>query len=350
MSDAVATLARPDAGTSTAPQLWLDGLSRELFESGRLARLIAVGVQGVSANAQIVLDEIGACPAYQAVLPALRAAHAGAQDRLDALLLPEVRRACDLLAATYEGSRGRAGFVGIDLSPFIAHDAQALAAAGQRLHAAVARPNLLVKVPATTAGIAAIEELAYSGIGVNAMLAFTPRHMAAVRAAHRRGLARRLQASLSVQRIACVATLPLGMLDAAVDAQLGQGAAQLRGRAGATCARLAWRDLHADTGYAIFAAFGAVPQMLAFADATDSFIERAGLPASAHVAPLDALAALAGAPAVNTNLQDDIDHAAATVGQLARHGIDLETIGNDALAAGLTQFEQTQRNLLALMG
>ena len=350
MSDAVATLTRPDAGTTTAPQLWLDGLSRERFDSGRLARLIANGIGGVSTSLQAVLDEIAACPAYQAVLPALRAAHAGPQDRLDALLLPDIRRACDLLAATYEGSSGRGGFVSVDLPPFIAHDAAALASAGRRLHAAVARPNLLVKVPATAAGIEAIEELVVGGIGVNATLAFTPRHMAAVRSAHRRGLARRLQAALSVQRIACIATLPLGRLDAAVDAQLGQGAAQLRGRAGAACARLAWRDLHADTGYAIFAAFGVVPQMLAFADAPDSFVERAGLPATVHVADVDALAALPGTPAATTALQDDIDHAAATVGQLARHGIDLETIGNDALAAGLTQFEQTHRNLLALMG
>lgn len=350
MSEATATRARPGTGTAPAPQRWLDGLSRELLESGRLARLVAGGLEGVSANPAALLDEIGNCPAYQAILPALRTAHAGPQDRLDALLLPDVRRTCDLLAATYEGSNGRAGFVSVQLSPFCANDTAATVAAAQRLHAAVARPNLLVRVPATAAGIAALEELIYAGIGIDATLAFTPHHVAAVRAAHRRGLARRLQATLSVQRIACVASMPVALLDAAVDAQLGQCASHLRGKAGAACARLAWRDLEADTGFAIFAAFGAMPQLLAFTGATGAFIERAGMPGTAFVGEAGACASPPSTAGVNADLQHDIDQAAATVGQLARHGIDLETIGNDALATGLTQFERTHRNLLALMG
>lgn len=350
MSEATASPNRTESGAVLAPQHWLDGPSRALFETGRMARLVADGLQGVSCNRAVLLQEIGNYPAYQAVLPALRSAHAGPQDRLDALLLPDVRRACDLLAATYEGSSGRAGYASIDLPPFIAHDAAALVAAAQRLHAAVERPNLLVKVPATPAGILAIEELAFHGIGVNATLAFTPRHVAAVRGAHRRGLARRLQATLSVQRIACVASVPVGLLNDAVDAQLGSCAAQLRGRAGAACARLAWRELDADTGFAIFAAFGALPQLLAVAGATDDFIARSRLPGVVYVADADAFGSTQGSASTAASLQDDIDDAAATVAQLARHGIDLETIGNDALAAGLTQLEQTHRNLLALMG
>lgn len=350
MSEAIASLARTGSDAALAPQRWLDGLSRERLASGRMARLVADGVHGVISNPATLLQEIGNCPAYQAVLPALRAAHAGAQDRLDALLLPDLRRACDLLAATYEGSGGRAGFAGIDLPPFIAHDAAALVAAARRLHAAVDRPNLLVKVAPTAAGIQAIEELAFGGIGTIATLAFTPRLVAAVRAAHRRGLARRLQATLSVQRIACIASVPVGCLDAAVDPQLGPAASHLRGKAGAACARLAWRDLEADTGFAIFAAFGALPQLLAVTGATDAFIERSRLPGAVYIADPEAFAWQQDPASRTMNLQDDIDNAAATVAQLARHGIDLETIGNDALATGLTQLAQTHRNLLALMG
>lgn len=350
MSEATATRARSDTGAALAPQRWLDSLSHERLESGALARQVVDGLHGVAANPAALLHEISNCPAYQAVLPALRAAHTGPQDRLDALQAPDLRRACDLLAATYEGSSGRAGFVSADLPPFAAHDAPALLAAALRLHAAVGRPNLLVKVPATAAGIAAIEDIVHAGIGVNATLAFTPRHVSAVRAAHRRGLARRLQAMLSVQRIACVASMPVGPLNAAVDAQLGPSAAPLRGTAAAACARLAWRDLHADSGFAIFAAFGAVPQMLALTEASDAFLEHIALPGTVHVADAAAFAAPRDAAPVSTPLQDDIDQAMATIAQLARHGIDLETIGNDALAAGLTQFERTHRNLLALMG
>ncbi|HEY1042757.1 MAG TPA: transaldolase family protein [Telluria sp.] len=346
MSEASATLSPPAARATLVPQWWLDGLSREQLESGRLARLIADGLQGVSSNSAALLDEIGNCPAFHAVLPSLRAAHPGPQDRLDALLLPDVKRACDLFAATWEGSSGRAGFVCIDLPPFIAHDVAGIVAAGRRLHGAVARPNVVIKVPATPAGVQAIEQLVFEGIGVNATLACTPRRVAAVRAAHRRGLARRLQATMSVQRIACIASLPARSLDDAVDAQLGTSAAHLRGKAGAACARLAWRDLDSDSGFAVFAAFGAAPQQLALAGASDG----APLPGVVFIASADCCSPLHAAAVAQPHLQDDIDAAQATVAQLARHGIDLETIGNDALAAGLTEFGQTHRNLLALMG
>lgn len=336
MSAAIATRSQPECSPARAPQWWHDGLTGDLFESGELARLIAGGVQGVCAKPANLYNAIRTGPAYQAVLPALRVAHQGPQDRLDALLLPDVRRACDLLAATYEGSAGRSGFVCAGLSPFLADDRAATVAAAARLHTAVGRPNLLVNVPATQEGVAAIEELALAGIGVNATLVFTPRQAAAVRAAFRRGLARRMESRQSVQRIACVMSMPLTQLDAAVDAQLCPSAPQLRGAAGAASARLAWRAIGEDSGFAIFAAFGAMAPQLALLDAERPPI----LPGAAYAAQPDA----------DSCGQTDTDSALATVAQLARHGIDLETIGNDALSAALTQLRQTQRNLLALMG
>lgn len=336
MSEALATLSQPGCSPARAPQWWHDGLTGDLFESGELARLVAGGLQGVCTNPAVLYEAIRTWPAYQAVLPALRAAHQGPQDRLDALLLPDLRRACDLLAATHEGSAGRSGFVCTGLSPFLSDDRAATVDAAVRLHAAVGRPNLLLNVPATEAGIAAIEELALAGIGVNATLVFTPRQAAAVRAAFRRGLARRMESRLSVQRIACIVSMPLARFDAAVDAQLCPSAPQLRGTAGAASACLAWRDIGADTGFAIFTAFGAMSPQLALLDA--------------ECPPVLPGAAYATQPAADACGQTDTDSALATVAQLARHGIDLETIGNGALTTALRQLQLTQRNLLALMG
>jgi len=336
MSEVLVTLSQPASSLAVAPQWWHDGLTGDLFESGELARLIAAGVRGVCANPAALYDAIRTRPAYQAVLPALRSRYPGPQDRLDALVLPDLRRACDLLAATYEGSAGRSGFVCAGVSPFVADDSGATVLAAVRLHTAVGRPNLLLNVPATQAGIAAIEELALAGIGVNATLVFTRRQAAAVRAAFRRGLARRMESRQSVQRIACIVSMPLAQLDAAVDAQLCPSAPQLRGTAGAASACLAWRDIGEDTGFAIFSAFGAMSAQLALLDTECPPI----LPGVAYAAP----------SATDSRSQTDTDSAIPTVAQLARHGIDLETIGNDALAAALTQLRLTQRNLLALMG
>lgn len=336
MSEVLATRSEPECSPALAPQWWHDGLTGDMLESGELARLIAGGLRGVCANPAALYDAIRTRPAYQAVLPALRADYPGPQDRLDALVLPDLRRACDLLASTYEGSAGRSGFVCAGLSPLIADDIAATVAAAMRLHAAVGRPNLLLNVPATQAGIAAIEELALAGIGVNATLVLSRRQASAVRAAFRRGLARRMESRLSVQRIACILSMPLAQLDAAANAQLCPSAPQLRGTAGAASACLAWRDIGEDTGFAIFAAFGAMSPQLALLDAERPPI----LPGAAYAVQ----------PAADSGGQTDTDSALATVAQLARHGIDLETIGNDALSAALTQLRLTQRNLLALMG
>lgn len=336
MSEALATLSHTECSPARAPQWWHDGLAGDLFESGELARLIEGGVQGVCANPATLYDAIRTRPAYQAVLPALRAAHQGPQDRLNALVLPDLFRACELLAATYEDSAGRSGFVCAGLSPFFADDSAATVVAAMRLHTVVGRPNLLLNVPATAAGIAAIEELALAGIGVNATLVFTRRQAAAVRAAFRRGLARRMESRLSVQRIACVMSMPLAQLDAAVDAQLCPSAPELRGKAGAASACLAWHDIGEDTGFAIFSAFGAMAPQLALLDA--------------DTPPIVPGAAYAAQHSADSCGQTDTDSALRTVAQLARQGIDLETIGNDGLADALTQLRLTQRNLLALMG
>jgi transketolase/transaldolase len=127
-------------------------------------------------------------------------------------------------------SHGRAGFVSFEVAPRLAHDAEGTVADAKRLWALIGRPNAMIKIPATPAGIAALEEVIYAGINVNMTLIFSASQIQAVRAAHRRGLARRLQDKLSVQRIASVASVFISRIDVAVDALLPPGDA-LRGKA-----------------------------------------------------------------------------------------------------------------------
>lgn len=337
-------------------QIWLDQLSRELLTSGRLQRLILQdGVQGLSANPAIFYQAIQHDPAYQAALPLLRTVHAAPEARLEALVIPDLQRACDLFAPLYRDSDGKAGMVSFQVSPRLAHDAAGSVAEAKRLWALIARPNAMLQLPATAAGVSALEQLIYAGINVDMTLIFAPSQIQAVRAAHRRGLARRLQDKLSVQRIASVASVFISRIDVAVDALL-PAADPLRGRAALAAARIAYADWRQEHGFGVFAAFGATPQRLLWAStATKSAAERdvrylEGLIGADTIitVPDATLAAFRAHGVAETSLSTEVAAERAVLAQLAHQGIDLETIGSQLLADGLLQFEQAFSKLLAL--
>lgn len=358
MNETSAYTSRLKAVADLGQQVWLDNLSRELITSGALAAWIADdGIEGVTSNPSIFFHAISKDPAYQAALPALRAAHADPEARFEALVLPDVQRACDLFADLYAGSDGKAGFVSFEVTPRLAHDAAGTVTEAKRLWAAIARPNAMIKIPATQAGIAALEEVIFAGINVNVTLIFGPRQLAAVRAAHRRGLARRLEAKLSVQRIASVASVFISRVDAAVDALLPPSAAHLKGKAAIAQARLAWHEMQNDGSFAVFTAFGATPQWLLWASTGTkdpamrdvTYVEELIGAGTVNTVPDATLLAFRDHGEARASLGEGIDEARALLAQLGRHGIELDTIGNDLLSKGLTQFEQAHANLLALL-
>ena len=358
MTETSASTSRIKAIAGLGQQIWLDKLSCELITSGELAAWIEDdGVAGVTSNPSIFYNAIKNDPSYQAALPALKTAHADPERRFEALVLPDVQRACDLFAALYATSDGKAGFVSFEVAPRLAHDAAGTVAEAARLWAAIDRPNAMIKIPATEAGIVALEEVIFAGINVNVTLIFGPRQLAAVRAAHRRGLARRLEAKLSVQRIASVASVFISRVDAAVDALLPPSAARLKGRAAIAQARLAYRDFLTDSGFAVFAAFGATPQWLLWAstgirDAAIrdvTYVEELIGAGTVNTVPDATLLAFRDHGHARASLAEGADEAQAVLIQLGRHGIDLDTIGNDLLSRGLTQLAQAHANLLALL-
>ncbi len=350
--------SRLKAVAALGQQVWLDNLSRELVTSGELESWIADdGIEGVTSNPAIFYNAIRSDAAYQAALPALRLLHADPEACFEALVLPDVRRACELLAGVYAASDCRAGFVSFEVSPRLAHDAAGTVDCARRLWAAIDRPNAMIKIPATAAGIEALEEAIFAGININMTLLFTRAQVLAVRAAHRRGLARRLEAKLSVQRIASVASVFISRVDAVVDALLPPSAAALRGKAAIAAARLAYREWQNDGAFAVFAAFGAAPQALLWASTGTkdpamrdvTYVEELIGAGTVNTVPDATLAAFRDHGEARAALAEGVDEAHAVLAQLGRHGIDLDTIGNDLLLKGLTQFEQAHANLLALV-
>ncbi|HEU4373377.1 MAG TPA: hypothetical protein VFS02_07805 [Telluria sp.] len=209
-----------------------------------------------------------------------------------------------------------------ELSP----TAERPASSADHSHAVRPRPpEALIAIRATEAGFAAAEDALFAGVGVHLTGVCSPRQLGAARAAHRRALARRIEAQLPVERIVCAASMPLTAIDEAVDALLPPIGLALRGCAGAAAARIAVAAVQDDQAFAVFAALGAAPLALHWL-----------APSAAHHAALS-VASLDGAVSAH-----------AVLAQLARHGIDLDTIGNDLLRADLTLCGQGGQELLGL--
>jgi transaldolase len=332
-------------------QIWLDNLTRRLLDSGDLARWIREdAITGVTSNPAIFYNAIKNDAAYQADLARLRREIAQPEARFEALVLPDIRRACDILRPLYEASGGEAGFVSFEVSPALAHDAPGTLAAARRLWRAIDRPNAMIKIPATQAGLEAIHGAIAAGINVNVTLIFGPRQLAAVQEAHREGLNARAAKGETVGGIASVASVFISRIDNLLDPQLPP---ELQGRIAIAAARAA---------YARWIALpplpaGASPQKLLWASTSSKnpayrdviYVEALIGPGTINTVPDATLAAFRdhGEAAATLNLRPE--ETRATLAALAAQGIDLDKIGETLLDAGLKQFEDAFAKLLALV-
>lgn len=344
-------MSRIAAISEFGQQIWLDNLSRQLLESGELAEWITKdAVAGVTSNPAIFYNAIRSDAAYQAAIAAMKDAAVDGEKRFEMLVLPDIQRACDLFQPLYAQSEGTAGFVSFEVSPSLADDAAGTFAAAQRLWAEINRPNAMIKIPATNAGLTAISDAIAAGINVNVTLIFSPGQLADVQAAYQRGIERRFAAGLPVDRIHSVASVFISRLDSLLDPKLP---AELQGKTAIAMARQAyidWHNLPALPG-------NARQQVLLWASTS------AKNPAYRDVVYVEQLI---GANTVNTVPDPTLlafrDHgnAAATLAldpagtaeqlaAIAALGIDLDQVGEELQAAGLKQFAEAFAKLLELV-
>ncbi|TEU10197.1 MAG: transaldolase, partial [Anaerolineales bacterium] len=153
--------------------VWLDYIRRSFIASGELQALIDQGVTGVTSNPTIFEKAIAGSTDYDDALPRLVDAGKNAEEIYEALVLEDIQQATDVLHPVYERTEGADGYVSLEASPKLAHDTEGTIAEAQYLFAALNRPNVMIKVPATPAGIPAIETLIGDGINVNVTLMFS---------------------------------------------------------------------------------------------------------------------------------------------------------------------------------
>ena len=360
MPDTIAAArARPGVRTSALKELlahgqscWLDDLTRRMIRSGELAGLIAQGVRGVTANPATFSKAIIGGRDYDDDIARAAAQGLDPPAIYERLAVADVREACDILRPAYDDSEGADGFVSLEVSPHLAHDANASIAEARRLWQAVDRPNLFIKVPGTEAGLPAIEQCLADGININITLLFSVDRYEQVAEVYLRALERRLAAGQPIDRIASVASFFLSRIDVLVDEMLQGKRADgkhLLGKVAVANAKLAYqgfqRLVDAPRWRALEAQGARVQRLLWASTGT----KNPAYPVLMYVAPL------IGRMTVNTmplatikafcedglvadTLEDGVAVARRVMSELERLGIDFAAVAARLESEGVQKF------------
>src|SRR5512134_3482392 len=210
--------------TQLGQSLWYDNVQRKLLENGEFAAMIQRGdIRGMTSNPTIFNNAIAKSNDYDSALMPLAWAGWDAEKIFWQLAIEDIRAACDLFHPLYEESNGGDGYVSIEVSPDIANNTEATIAQVEQLWARVRRPNLMVKIPATKAGIPAIRKVISVGVNVNVTLIFSLQRYAEVMDAYLSGLEDLIAAGHSVEHIASVASFFVSRVETKIDPKLPAG-------------------------------------------------------------------------------------------------------------------------------
>jgi transaldolase len=337
--------------------VWLDDIGRAMLDDGSLARLIeADGIAGVTSNPAIFAASINKDPQYQRAIAQLLPKESSNLALYETLTIEDLRRAADLFRGDYDDSSGGDGFVSMEVSPHLAYDTAGSLAEAKRLWAQLQRPNAMIKIPGTQAGLAAIRDTIAAGINVNVTLLFSPERYRAVANAYFDGLEARLAAGHCIAKLASVASFFLSRIDTLVDKQLddltarGQKAAhELRGTAAIASACRAYaiyEELIATPRWKALAGEGGRPQRLLWAstsakDPTYSpvkYVEELIAPDTVNTMPLETINAYRRQGKPELRLEDQIAPAAEVFAGLQRLGIDMAAAAEQLEREGVRKF------------
>jgi len=342
--------------------VWLDDLSRELLAGGRLQDLIDHRhVVGVTTNPTIFASALSKGERYAEQLKQLAGDGAGVDEAVFAITTADVRTGCDVLRPVFEGSGGVDGRVSIEVDPRLARDTGATVAQAQALWEAVDRPNLLVKIPATVEGLAAITAVIAQGISVNVTLIFSLDRYRQVMDAYMSGLEQARDAGHDLGSIHSVASFFVSRVDTEVDARLDAlgtpQAVALKGRAAVANARLAFEAFEQTTAqprWQALAAAGARPQRPLWASTgvkdpaypDTMYVTDLVAPGTVNTMPGTTLAAFADhGPAAADTIHGSYHDARAHLAALAGLGIDFDQVTDTLEQEGVTKFDKSWSEL-----
>ena len=344
--------------------IWLDYILRALLTSGEFQRLIDKdGVCGVTSNPSIFEKAVVEHHDYDAAIKMTRGIDANAL--YEHLAIEDLQQAADLLLPLYEETQGRDGFVSFEVAPLLAYDTKNTVQEATRLWQALNRPNTLIKVPATSEGVIAMQQLIANGINVNATLLFSLQRYQEVALAYLVGLEALMTQGKPLSRVASVASFFLSRIDKLVDNKLDalvketkqQQIKKLRGQTAIASARLAYQKykrIFSGERWQQLAAAGAGPQRLLWASTSTKdpaysnikYVEALIGADTINTLPLDVLATYRdyGDPAAR--LEHNIEEARNTLAKLTDFGINLNAITEQLEKEGVQKFSAAYTALL----
>ncbi|WP_396214472.1 transaldolase [Gemmatimonas sp.] len=360
--------ARLHALHAAGQSLWLDYIDRTMLSNGDLARRIAEdALTGMTSNPTIFEKALAEGAAYDAQLATIDPALSD-REAFFTVAATDVRNACDAFRGVYDRTQGIDGYVSLEVSPDLAKDAAGTVAEARRLWAIVDRPNLMIKVPGTVEGAAAIRELTADGINVNVTLLFAVDAHARVIEAYIAGLEQRAAAGQPIDRISSVASFFVSRVDSAIDKQLAALAAAtpahanlllgLQGKAAIANAKLAYRLFTASFSgprWAALAAHGARVQRPLWASTSTKnpayrdvvYVEELIGADTVNTLPPATLEAFRDHGEVRASVTEQVAEADRALAALEAQGVSLQAVTDTLLAEGLASFEQSFVTLLA---
>jgi transaldolase len=340
--------------------VWIDFLSRDLLRSGSLARAIEQdGVVGVTSNPTIFAKALANTDAYDEQLADLWTSSRDVKDVFLQLATTDVERACDLLLPTWQASNGLDGYVSIEVDPRLAYDSEATIREAMLLQAAVLRPNVLVKIPATKEGLAAIEEMTARGKSINVTLIFSLDRYAEVVEAYFRGLERHVGEGGDPSTITSVASFFVSRVDTETDKRLDGLSApeELKGRLAIANAKLAYqyyKSAFSGRRWDALATAGARKQRPLWASTSvkdpryrdTRYVEELIGPETISTMPEGTIRAFQDHGHVAATLEHGVDEARGFFTQLERVGVDYDDVVSTLGTEGVTTFLHSFDELL----
>jgi transaldolase/glucose-6-phosphate isomerase len=341
--------------TAAGTSVWLDQIRRSMVEAGELRRMVQEEcLRGMTSNPAIFEKAILGSPEYDEQIEDLATAGADARDIYRAIAIRDVQEAADVLRVVYDETDAYDGYVSLEVDPDLAHDTDKTLAQARQYWAAVDRPNLMIKIPGTDAGVPAIEQAIYEGININVTLLFAVEAYAKIAEAFIRGLERRKAEGLSVD-MHSVASFFVSRVDTEVDKRLGDEHPELHGKAGIANARAAYQrfeQIFHGERFAELLAAGATVQRPLWASTgvknpaypETMYVDELIAPETVNTMPMATLLAAAEHTEVRgaTAAQDPT----ADLQALADAGIDMDDVTAKLLRDGIEAFVTPMDKLL----
>jgi len=340
--------------------VWIDSLSREWLRTGELARMMDEdAVVGVTSNPTIFQKAMSEGRWYDDQLRNVLNDEDDLKEIFLRLAFDDIRDGCDLLRSTWDRREGLDGYVSLEVDPSVAHDTDATIDEAQRFHDAIDRPNLYVKIPATAAGLPAIEEMIARGKNINVTLIFGLDRYAEVAEAYIRGLERLVQAGGDPTEVASVASFFVSRVDTEADKRLDEigGHDHLKGRLAIANAKLAYqryKEIFAGPRWESLAGKGGTPQRCLWASTSTKnpsyrdvmYVEELIGPATVNTMPKETIQAFQDHGEVRPTLEARLDEARAVFDELAHAGIDYDDVTRVLEDEGVQKFADSFDELL----